>query len=276
MGLLSRLRMLFKSKASAALDRAEDPRELVEYAYSQQQELLRKTKQGLIEVTTSKVRLEQQAGKLRAQVPRVEQQASRALQMGREDLARIALQRKQTVLAELDQLELQAAEIGEDERRLAHTEQELAARVEQFRVRRDSISARYSAAQAQVRVGEALSGVSGEFADLGMAMGRAMEKTERMQARVSRDRRSVRGRGTGTARARLLRPGRARARQGDGRPGGRGRAGGPEGHAGPRQEAPGSGRRLRGRRDETYRRRRVMERESLRYLMEVYHALSQL
>ena len=148
-GLLSRLRMLFKSKASAALDRAEDPRELVEYAYSQQQELLRKTKQGLIEVTTSKVRLEQQASKLRAQVPRVEQQAGRALQMGREDLARIALQRKQTVLAELDQLELQAAEIGEDERLLAHTEQELAVRVEQFRVRRDSISARYSAAQAQ-------------------------------------------------------------------------------------------------------------------------------
>ena len=141
--------MLFKSKASAALDRAEDPRELVEYAYSQQQELLRKTKQGLIEVTTSKVRLEQQASKLRAQVPRVEQQAGRALQMGREDLARIALQRKQTVLAELDQLELQAAEIGEDERLLAHTEQELAVRVEQFRVRRDSISARYSAAQAQ-------------------------------------------------------------------------------------------------------------------------------
>jgi phage shock protein A len=185
MGLISRIVMLFKSKTSAALDRAEDPRELVDYAYSQQQELLRKTKQGLIEVATSKARLVQQSKKLRAQVPRIKDQAGRALKIGREDLARIALQRKQTVLAEVEQLDVQAAEIGEEERRLTQTEQDLAVRVEQFRVRRDSISARYSAAQAQVRVTEALSGVSGEFAELGMAMGRAMEKTDRMQARAS-------------------------------------------------------------------------------------------
>jgi phage shock protein A len=77
------------------------------------------------------------------------------------------------------------AEVAIEEQRLTQAEQELAARIEEFRIRRDSITARYSAAQAQVKVSEALSGVSGEFAELGMAMGRAVEKTERMQARAS-------------------------------------------------------------------------------------------
>ena len=185
MGLFSRIAMLFKTKASAALDRAEDPRELVDYAYNQQHELLRKTKQGLVEVATSKVRLERQARKLRERVPQIEEQAGKALGMGREDLARIALERKQTILAELEQLDVQAAEVGEEDRNLTHTEQQLAARIEEFRTRRDAISARYTAAQAQVRVTEALSGVSGEFAELGMALGRAVEKTERMEARAT-------------------------------------------------------------------------------------------
>ena len=184
-GLWARIRLLFQSKANAALDRAEDPRELVEYAYGQQQELLRKTKRGLIEVATSKVRLERQAQKLRAQVPHIDDQARRALGIGREDLARVALERKQSVVAEAEQLDQQVTEVALDEQRLTRTEQELAAKIEQFRVRRDSIGARYSAAQAQVRVTEALSGVSGEFADLGMALGRAVEKTDRMQARAS-------------------------------------------------------------------------------------------
>ena len=185
MGLISRLLMVFKVKANSALDRAEDPRQLVDYAYRQQQELLRKTKQGLIEVAASKVRLEMQSERLRDRVPQTEEQARRALSIGREDLARIALQRKQSALAEVEQLDQQVAEVGQDERRLTQTEQQLAARIEEFRVQRDSISARYSAAQAQVRVNEALSGVSGEFAELGMAMGRAVEKTERMQARAA-------------------------------------------------------------------------------------------
>ena len=185
MGLISRILMVFKMKANAAVDRAEDPRQLVDYAYEQQHELLRKTKQGLVEVAASKVRLEQQAEKLRSQVPQIEDQAARALGLGREDLARTALQRKQTAVAELEQLDHQVADVAQDEQRLSRTEQELAVKIEQFRIRRDAISARYTSAQAQVRVTEALSGVSGEFAELGMALGRAAEKTERMQARAT-------------------------------------------------------------------------------------------
>ena len=184
MSLLSRFVMVFKARASSALDRAEDPREVMAYAYEQQKDLLVRTKRGLVDVATAKVRLQQQARKLRGQVPKVEQQARHALDLGREDLARAALERKQTILPELERLDLQVAEVAGDAERLTRTEQQLATRVEEFRTRRDSVSARYTAAQAQVRISETLTGVSGEFADLSMAVGRAMEKTESMQARA--------------------------------------------------------------------------------------------
>jgi phage shock protein A len=184
MGLFSRFMMVFKAKANAAIESVEDPRQLVDYAYEQQKELLRRTKEGLIEVASSRVRLERQADKLQSQVPQIEAQAERALGIGREDLARLALQRKQSVQSELEQLAPQVGDITREERRLTATEQQLAARIEEFRVRKDTVSARYSAAEAQVRVSSALSGVSGEFAEIGVAMGRALEKTERMESRA--------------------------------------------------------------------------------------------
>ncbi len=177
--------MLLRIRTSAALDQAEDPREVLDYAYSQQLELLRKVKQGLVDVTTSKAQLQRQAEKLRARLPYLEDQARRALAASREDLARLALERKQTAMAELQGLESQTAEVAEEQRKLTLAEQQLAARIEEFRTRRESVAARYTAAQAQVRVNEALTGVSGELADLSMAVGRAEEKTERLQARAS-------------------------------------------------------------------------------------------
>ena len=50
MGLWSRFRLLFATRASSALDRAEDPRQVLDYAYSQQQQLLVNLRRGLVDV----------------------------------------------------------------------------------------------------------------------------------------------------------------------------------------------------------------------------------
>jgi phage shock protein A len=185
MGLWSRFALLFRSRTSAALDRAEDPRETLDYAYAQQQELLRKVRQGLIEVATSKKQLEHQTRQIESRIPQLEDQARRALAAGREDLARRSLQRRETAATEVTSLRQQVAELAQEEEKLTQTEQALGARIEEFRGRRSMMSARYTAAEAQVRVNEALTGVSGELAELGMALGRAEEKTDRMQARAA-------------------------------------------------------------------------------------------
>jgi phage shock protein A len=185
MSFWSRIALFFRIKANTALDRIEDPRQTLDYAYSQQQELLRKVKLGLIEVATSKRQLEQQAQKLRARIPQLDEQARRALAVGREDLARLALQRKQTALTEGESLDYQIAEVAAEEHKLMQAEQQLRARLDEFRTRREVLAARHTAAQAQVRVGESLSGVTGELAELSMALERAEQKTEHMQARAA-------------------------------------------------------------------------------------------
>ncbi|HZB75063.1 MAG TPA: PspA/IM30 family protein, partial [Solirubrobacteraceae bacterium] len=55
----------------------------------------------------------------------------------------------------------------------------------QFRTKKEVIKAQYSAAEAQVKISEAATGVGEEMADVGMAMQRAMDKTEGMRARAS-------------------------------------------------------------------------------------------
>jgi phage shock protein A len=47
------------------------------------------------------------------------------------------------------------------------------------------IKAQYSAAEAQVRIGEAATGIGREMESTGMAIQRAKDKTEQMQARAA-------------------------------------------------------------------------------------------
>ncbi len=185
MSILAQIQMFFRVKTSSALDAMEDPRQTLEYAYTRQQEMLRKVKQGLIEVATSRRQVEFQAKKLRERLPVLDDQAQRALAAGREDLARMALQRKQTCITELAGLDQQAADIAEEERKLTAAERQFSTQVDSFRTRRDALSARYTAAEAQVHITESLSGLSKDSESLGGSIERAEEKISRMQARAS-------------------------------------------------------------------------------------------
>ena len=184
MGLLSRMSTIFKAKTSKMLDRAEDPRETLDYSYERQLELLQKVKRGIVEVTTSKKRLELQAQKIRDDAAKLDDQARRALAAGREDLARVVLQRKATATEQLGGLEQQIATLNAEQQKLTDAEARLSAKVEAFRTRKEVIKATYTAAEAQVRIGEAVSGISEEMADVGMAIDRAENKTAELQARA--------------------------------------------------------------------------------------------
>ena len=183
MGMASRFTTIVKAKMTKLLDRAEDPRETLDYAYERQLETMRKVKQGLVEVVAAKRRLQYQAERVRGDIPKVEQQAQQALGLGREDLARIALQRKQTALAELQGLEEQIDGLEQEQERLTQAEQRLKFKVNSFRTQKEVIKAQYTAAEASVKIGGALSGLSEEMADVGSAVERAQTKTEQMRSR---------------------------------------------------------------------------------------------
>ena len=135
-------------------------------------------------MVTAKRRLEIQAKKVRENVSRLDDQARNALGMAREDLARVALERKQSALMELDGLDQQVVDMEHEQEKLTAAEQRIQAKVQAFRNKKEVIKAQYSAAQAQVRIGSALSGLSEEMGDVSLAVERAEHKTESMRARA--------------------------------------------------------------------------------------------
>jgi phage shock protein A len=184
MGVLSRMSTVVKAKMNRLLDNAENPSETLDYAYEKQREMLRNVKRGVVDMVTTKRRLQLQAEKVRANISTVENQARQALAAGREDLARLALQRKQAAVIELDGLDQQVDNLELEQEKLTAAEQRLQTKVEAFRSKKEIIKAQYSAAQAQVRIGSALSGLSEEMGDVQLSVERAEEKTETMRARA--------------------------------------------------------------------------------------------
>ena len=184
-GLGGRMSTVIKAKVSKLLDKAEDPGETLDYSYQKQLELLQNVKKGIAEVVTSKKRLQMQSDKLQQSVVKLDTQARQALAAGKEDLARMALERKQVAQAELQGMDEQVAQLEAQQEKLIASEQKLRSKVEAFRTKKEVVKAQYSAAEAQVQISSAATGVGEEMADVGLAMQRALDKTEDMKARAS-------------------------------------------------------------------------------------------
>jgi phage shock protein A len=184
MSLMRRMALIFKSKANKALDRAEDPREILDYSYAKQQEMLTKVRRAVADVATSRKRLELQQTQLSGQAEKLTEQARQALSMGREDLAREALTRRAALEQQATDLGTQHAELAAQEEKLSLAAQRLQAKVDALRTKKETIKASYTAAEAQNRVNEAFAGISDEMGDIGLAVQRAEDKTAQLQARA--------------------------------------------------------------------------------------------
>ncbi|MEU8511082.1 PspA/IM30 family protein [Kitasatospora sp. NPDC048722] len=182
-GMADRIAELFRIKAGKVLDRAEDPREVLDFAYVQQVELLQQVRRGLADVATSRRRVELQIVGLRKSAGKLEQQAQQALAAGREDLARDALALRAAVQRQLGRMEEEEPLLREEEDKLTAAAQRLEAKVESFRSRKERLKAEYTRAEAETRIGETLSGVGEEMGDVGAAVQRAQDRTEQFRAR---------------------------------------------------------------------------------------------
>jgi phage shock protein A len=185
MSMFGRMNTILQSKMSKVLDKAEDPNETLDYSYEKQVQLLQNVRRSLADMVTSKRRLQMQHDKLQTDLARLDQQAKDALAANREDLARLALQRKVAMQQQMDNLDTQVAQLETQQQKLTDAEQRLQTKIETFRSTKESIKAQYTASQAQVQISEAATGISEEMADVGLAVQRAQDKTEQMQARAA-------------------------------------------------------------------------------------------
>jgi phage shock protein A len=185
MGFFSRLANLFRMRANSALDKVEDPGQVMDYSYSKQLEQLQNLKRSIAEVVTNEKRLEMQQNQIQQKIDTLDGQAMQALQANREDLARLALQRKETLLVQINGYEQQLAQLRAQEEKLVDMERTISARVETFRTQKEMVKAQYNAAQAQVKISEQVTGISQEMSEMNLAMQRAQDKVLTMQARAN-------------------------------------------------------------------------------------------
>jgi phage shock protein A len=183
LGLTNRFTTLVKQKVNVLLNKFENPKEALDYSYTKQNELLNHLRRNIAEVITAKKRLEMQKIKLMDNSRTLDEQASRAVDSGRDDLAKLALERKNANVLQLQQLAKQIADMKVEQDKLEQTEKRLSTKVEEFRSKKEVIKAQYTAAEAQVRIKESITGISEEMADVGMALNRAEDKTEQMKAK---------------------------------------------------------------------------------------------
>lgn len=166
------------------LEKHEDPREALDYSAVKQTELIQRLRREIVEVVASKKRLEMQKARLLENINKLQEQAKAAVKAGRDDLATLALERKNANLAQMKDLDAQIMEIQNEQDKLENAEKRLSIKVEEFKSKKEIIKARYSSAEAEVRIKENITGISEEMSDIGVAMSRAEEKTDAMKSKA--------------------------------------------------------------------------------------------
>jgi phage shock protein A len=183
--MFKRLTLSLKAKFSKFLDRSEDPAEILDYSYQRQVEQLYGLRRDVADLVTAKKRVAQQRDRQQAQFLKLESNARTALALGREDLAREALERKRLVGLELVGLGQQVSELEHQQEQVIASGRQARTRVEQFRTRKEIIKAQYAAAKARVTISESVAGLSSQLRDAGLALERTMNKVDDMNVRAA-------------------------------------------------------------------------------------------
>ena len=180
MGLPHRMAEMFRVKANTALNRAEDPRELLDYSYALQRDLLSDVRRSVVDVATARRRAEERRDGLRRSAAHLQEQAEKVLAAGHADLARDALAERARLLERIDRLDDRIAALRAEEERLTAAAGRLQAKVEAFSHDKEALKARYTLAEAETYVDETVSGISADMA----GEERAEDRTAEAHARA--------------------------------------------------------------------------------------------
>lgn len=185
MSILSRFKAIFQAQANAVADQIEDPKASLDLSLSKLEENRRQLARSLVEVSAAKKRLENQRDQLAAAAARYEEQAQASLQAGRDDMARIVVERKQAAEARQAEVARNVVNLEQQVNTLKQSQSNLDRKIDLFRSKREELKAIYDSSQAQLRVQEAVSGVSEDLADVGNTIQRAEARIQEMQSRAS-------------------------------------------------------------------------------------------
>jgi phage shock protein A len=182
--MFNRLSLRLKTRFSRLLDRVESPEEILDYGYDQQLEQLYVMRRDVADLVTAKQRVVHHRDRRRDQFRKLESGARKALELGREDLARQALERQRLVGQELVQLNQIVAELERQQAQMVTGVGEHRLRVQRFRSHKELVKAQYVAAKAQLAISDAAVGLSSQLRDIGAKITRAVQRVEDVNLRA--------------------------------------------------------------------------------------------
>lgn len=200
MGIFSRFRELLKAKAHAALDRLENPEQLLEYHFDRLLKERKRIDRAVRDAIAHRNLIRGEIEDLKKKIGKTHERAKlyrlKALQLEQEggDETQIKQYNRQAIalLSEKAQLEERLHEVEEalskaEVRINAMKEKriDLVAKLEELRRRKEELKSEWRLAQAEQRITSALSGLEGDFGDVDLTLQRVEEKIKLAKARAS-------------------------------------------------------------------------------------------
>jgi phage shock protein A len=181
--LRARLRAAFSARASESVDAFEDPQASLEYSLRKLEGNRRELGRAMVEVAAARLRLIEQRDQIANGVRNYRQQAELALRSEREDLARGILERKGELDKRLADIENDLTNLDHQLEIMKQNRLALDNKIEIFQARKEELKSMYESSKAQLRLREALSGISSDLADAGNTIQRIERRIANMRAR---------------------------------------------------------------------------------------------
>jgi phage shock protein A len=178
MSIFGRVADIFKANINDILDRAEDPEKMIKQMVIEMEEAVNKATLAVGSAIANEKQLERQYNKQLAQTNDWQQKAVQAVNAGRDDLARQALERKNTIQRNVGDLERMLGEARSTSINLRGQLDQLKSKLEEARMRQNTLIARSQAAKAKKQIAQSFSGVGSDAFSKFEKLEQKVEKTE--------------------------------------------------------------------------------------------------
>jgi len=182
MNLFDRFARVAKSNLNNIANKLEDPEKIMEQAVEEMQNDLVKVRQSYAEVTATQRRLMKQKEQCEAMAQDWYKRAQLALEKGNDELAKEALQRRQTQTDEANALKSQLDSQAESMDKLYEGMKMLEKKINENKAKKDQMVARARTAQSTQKVNDMITGVTGKTSI--DAFTRMEEKVEALEAQA--------------------------------------------------------------------------------------------
>ncbi|MAT38324.1 MAG: phage shock protein A [Ectothiorhodospiraceae bacterium] len=162
--IFSRISDIFKANINDMLDKAEDPEKMIKQMVIEMEEAVGKATTAVGSAIANEKSLEKQLNEKVKQRDQWQQRALKAVNVGKDDLARQALEKKNSLAKAADDLEAPLAEARKTSEALRKQLDQLKKKLDEARTRQHTLIARHQAAQAKKKISKDLAGIgSGAF-----------------------------------------------------------------------------------------------------------------